>query len=107
MKTILTFVGGGERDEVILQTALAAAIPLSAHMDCLHAHVPSALAARHAKLDFAHGDALKNALVRLRDDSDNYSRVAESHVRAFCAGAGIEMCDVPTGSQRVTARFFE
>jgi len=38
MKTILTFVGGGDRDAVILQTALAAASPLSAHLDCLHAH---------------------------------------------------------------------
>jgi nucleotide-binding universal stress UspA family protein len=107
MKTILTFVGGGERDAVILETALAAARPLSAHLDCLHAHVPSGLAARHDTLDYAHGDGLKNALDRLRDDSDTYSRVAETHVRDFCSGAGIEMCDVPTGAQRVTARFFE
>ena len=107
MKTILTFVGGGERDEVILRTALAAAIPLSAHLDCLHAHVPSALAARHANLDFAHGDALKNALGRLRADSDNFSTLAAKNVRAFCASAGVGICDEPTGAQDVTARFFE
>jgi nucleotide-binding universal stress UspA family protein len=106
-KTILAFVGGGERDEVILQTALAAALPLSAHLDCLHAHVPSTMAARHANLDFAHGDALKSALGRLRTDSDNFSVVAANHVRAFCANAGIEMCDGPTGAQKVTATFFE
>jgi nucleotide-binding universal stress UspA family protein len=107
MKTILTFVGGGERDQVILQTALAAALPLSAHLDCLHAHVPSTLAARHASLDFAHGDALRSALDRLRTDSDTFSNVAAQHVRAFCQDAGIEMCDQPAGAQNVTARFFE
>src|ERR1700751_582343 len=99
MKTILTFVGGGERDEVILQTALAAAVPLSAHLDCFHAHVPSTLAARHAHLDYAHGQALKNALDQLRTDSDTYSLVAEKHVRAFCASAGIEMGDLPSGAE--------
>jgi nucleotide-binding universal stress UspA family protein len=107
MKTILTFVGGGERDEVILRTALAAAIPLSAHLDCLHAHVPSALAARHANLDFAHGEALKNALGRLRADSDTFSTLAAKNVRAFCASAGVGIGDQPTGGQDVTARFFE
>jgi nucleotide-binding universal stress UspA family protein len=108
MKTILTFVGGGERDEVILQTAVAAAIPLSAHVDCLHAHVPSTLAARHANLDFAHGQALTSALGRLRTDADTFSSLAAKNVRAFCASAGIEMCDQPTGgAQHVTARFFE
>ena len=107
MKTILTFVGGGERDEVILQTALAAAIPLSAHLDCLHAHVPSTEAARHANLDYAMGEALRSALHRLRADSNTFSLLAAKHVRAFCASAGIEMCDGPTGAQDVTARFFE
>lgn len=107
MKTILTFVGGGERDEVILQTALAAAIPLSAHLDCLHAHVPWTQAARHANLDFARGEALKSALDQLGADSNNFSRLAAAHVRAFCANAGIEMCDGPTGAGNVTARFFE
>ena len=107
MKTILTFVGGGERDEVILQTALAAAVPLSAQLDCFHAHVPSTLAARHANLDYAHGQALKNALDQLRTDSDTYSLVAARHVRAFCANTGVEMCDGPTGAQNVSVRFFE
>src|ERR1051326_6229316 len=107
MKTILTFVGGGERDEVILNTALAAAIPLSAHLDCLHACVPSTLAARHANLDFAHGEALKSALGQLRADSESFSVLAAKHVRAFCAGAGIQMHDGATATQGVTARFFE
>jgi nucleotide-binding universal stress UspA family protein len=107
MKTILTFVGGGERDIVILQTALSAAIPLSAHLDFLHAHVPLTLALRHANLDYAMGDALKKALVRLDVNADTFSRLAAENVRAFCASATIEMCDGPTETQNVTARFFE
>src|SRR6516165_2675853 len=107
MKTILTFVGGGERDQVVLQTALAAAIPLSAHLDCLHAHVPSTLAARHANLDFAHGDGLSKALGRLQAASDTFSSVAGKNVHAFCASAGIEICEKPNSGQNVTARFFE
>ncbi len=107
MKTILTFVGGGERDIVILKTALSAAIPLSAHLDFLHAHVPSTLALRHANLDYAMGDGLKKALVRLDVNADTFSRLAAENVRAFCATAAIEMCDGPTGTQNVTARFFE
>ena len=107
MKTILTFVGGGERDIVILKTALSAAIPLSAHLDVLHAHVPSTLALRHANLDYAMGDGLKKALVRLDVNADSFSRLAAENVRAFCATAAIEMCDRPTGTQNVTARFFE
>jgi len=107
MKTILTFVGGGERDVVILKTALSAATPLSAHLDCFHARVPPMLALRHAKLDYAMGDGLKKALVRLDVNADTFSRLAADNVRAFCATARIEMCDGPSGSQNVTARFFE
>jgi nucleotide-binding universal stress UspA family protein len=107
MKTILTFVGGGERDIVILKTALSAAIPLSAHLDFLHVHVPSTLALRHANLDYAMGDGLKKALVRLDVNADTFSRLAAENIRSFCATAAIEMCDGPTGTQNVTARFFE
>jgi nucleotide-binding universal stress UspA family protein len=107
MKTILAFVGGGERDEVILQTALAAATPLSAHVEFLHAHVPWDQAARHANLDFARGEVLTRALNRLSADSENFSNLAGEHVRTFCAGAGVEICDRPACGEKVTARFFE
>jgi nucleotide-binding universal stress UspA family protein len=107
MKTILTFVGGGDRDVVILQTALAAATPLSAHLDCLHAHVPVLLAARYAHTEFARGTALRNALEELGTNAEAFSALAAEHVRAFCASARIEMCDAPSGVQRVTASFRE
>lgn len=107
MKTILTFVGGGDRDEVILRTALAAALPLSSHLDCLHAHVPWMQAAQHASLDFARGEGVQHALGRLSANSDGFSRIAAAHVHEFCASAGIEMREGPKGTGQVTARFFE
>jgi nucleotide-binding universal stress UspA family protein len=107
MKTILTFVGGSERDEVILQTALAAAIPLTARVDFLHAHVPSTEAAQHARLEFAPAGVISSTLARLQTDGKTFSLLASEHVRAFCAAAGIQICDEPAGSQGVTARFFE
>lgn len=107
MKTILTFVGGGQRDAVILQTALAAASPLSAHLYCLHAHVPPTQAARYARTDFASGAALRKALDRLVTDSEAFSGLAAENVRAFCAGAGIEVCEAPRDVGGVTASFRE
>src|SRR5690242_7604391 len=107
MKTILTCIGGSERDEVILQTALAAAIPLSARLDLLHAHVPSIMAAQHTKLDFAPAGVLSQELTRLDRDAKNYSVRAADHVRAFCANHGIEMDGGVASSQGVRATFFE
>ena len=107
MKTIVTFVGGGDRDEVILQTALAAAMPLSAHLDCLHAHVPAMLAARYAHTEFATGAALRNALEELGTNAETFSALAAEHVRVFCATAGVEMCPAPSDGVGVTASFRE
>ena len=107
MKTILTFVGGGDRDAVILQTALAAASPLSAHLDCLHAHVPAVLAARYGHTEFASGAALRNALERLETNADAFSGLAAENVRAFCASAGVALCDPSVGAGGVTASFRE
>ena len=107
MKTILTFVGGGDRDQVILQTALAAAIPLSAHLDFLHLHVPATQAARYSNTEFASGAALRNAFQRLGTNAHAFSDLAAENVRAFCANAKIEMCDTPTNTPSVTASFRE
>ncbi len=107
MKTILTFVGGGDRDQVILPTALAAAIPLSAHLDCLHVHVPATQAARHNRTEFASGAALQNALQELETNANVFSDLAAANVRAFCTSAKIEMCDTPGHEQGVTASFRE
>jgi len=107
MKTILTFVGGGDRDQVILQTAFAAAIPLSAHLDCLHVHVPATEAARYGHTEFASGAALRNALDRLETSANAFSDLAAENVRQFVAREQIEMCDTPAEARGVTASFRE
>ena len=107
MKTILTLVGGGDRDAVVLQTALAAARPLTAHLDCLHAHVPAVLAAHYARCEFATPAAFAKVLERLETEGNVFSKLATDNVRTFCAGAGIEICDARTGAGCVTASFRE
>jgi nucleotide-binding universal stress UspA family protein len=107
MKTILTFVGGGDRDQVILQTALAAARAVCAHLDCLHLHVPATQAARYSSTEFASGPALRNAFERLKTNANAFSDLAAENVREFCARAKIEMCAAPTTGQSVTASFRE
>ena len=105
MKTILTFVGGGDRDQVILQTALAAALPLSAHLDVLHVHVPATEAARHNRTEFASGAALRNALNQLKSKAETFSDLAAENVREFCVRAKIEMCDTPSNAEEVSVSF--
>lgn len=107
MKTILAFVGGGDRDQVILQTALAAAVPLSAHLDVLHVHVPATEAARYNHTEFASGAALRNALDQLDTKAKSFSDLAAENVHEFCANANIEMCDTPPTAGTVTASFRE
>ena len=106
MKTILTLVGGGDRDAVVLQTALAAAQPLSSHLDCLHAHVPAVLAAHHARCEFATAAAYGKILERLESEGNVFSKLATDNVRTFCAGRGIALCEAGTGGG-VTASFRE
>ncbi len=107
MKTILAFVGGGDRDQVILQTAFAAALPISAHLDFVHIHVPATEAARYNHTEFASGAALRNALDRLDTKAKTFSDLASDNVREFCAAAKIEMCDTPSNAPGVTASFRE
>jgi nucleotide-binding universal stress UspA family protein len=106
MKTILVLIGGGERDQIIAQTALAAAHPFSAHLGFLHIHVSAGQAARYSRAEFAMGPALRNALEQLGNKAKSFSELAADHVREFCAGS-IEICDTPTGSGKVTASFRE
>jgi nucleotide-binding universal stress UspA family protein len=107
MKTILALISGGDRDQVILQTALAAARPLSAHLDFRHVHVTAGKAARYSRVEFAMGPALRNALDELQTKAKTFSEVAADHVREFCAAAKIEICDTPPKVPKVTASFRE
>ena len=108
MKTILALIGGGDRDEVILRTALAAAVPLSAHLDFLHVHVSAGIAAKYdSRVQFAMGAGIENALGHLETKARTYSEFAADHVREFCAASKIEFCATPTNRKNVTASFRE
>ncbi len=109
MKTILGLIGGGERDAVILQTAFAAAAPLSAHLDFLHVRVSAGIAARYDKtVQFAVGSAIGDALNDLTSKAHKFSNVAKEHFSEFCARSKIEIRDdAPTNGKNVTARFRE
>jgi nucleotide-binding universal stress UspA family protein len=86
MKKLLALIGGGPRDEVILRTALAAAVPLSAHLDILHVHVSAGIAARYdPAVQFAMGSGIRDALEHLDSKAKTFSEVAADHVREFCA----------------------
>jgi nucleotide-binding universal stress UspA family protein len=107
MKTILVLIGGGERDQVIAQTALTAALPFSAHLDFLHIHVSAGQAARYSRTEFAMGPALRNALEQLGNKAKSFSELAADHVREFCAGSMIDICAAPTTTGKVSASFRE
>jgi nucleotide-binding universal stress UspA family protein len=108
MKTILVLIGGGDRDEVILRTALAAAVPLSAHLDFLHVHVSAGIAAKYdSRVQFAMGAGIQDALDHLETKAKTFSKVAADHIREFCAASKIEICDTLTNRKNVTASFRE
>jgi hypothetical protein len=50
MQSILVLIGGGERDDIIIRTAHAAAVPLGAHLDFLHVRVSAPVAMRRGSL---------------------------------------------------------
>src|SRR5262245_39179281 len=115
MKSMLVLIGGGERDRVVFQTALAAARPLSAHLDCLHIHVTLGQAARDIAVH-ARGHALRDALVGLQTKSEilaKASKAAADNVRELCARSMIELRDwrpdanPPSDATAVTASFRE
>jgi hypothetical protein len=78
MQSILVFIGGGERDEVIRRTAHAAAVPLGAHLEFLHVRVSAPVAMRHDEhAQFAMGAGMQSAL------QDFDSRAAENALRCI------------------------
>jgi nucleotide-binding universal stress UspA family protein len=108
MKTILVLIGGSERDQVVFETAMAAARPLSAHLDFLHIHVgPGEAARRSSGAEFARGAALRGALQSLDTKARTFSEIASSNFRDFCMRWQIDICDEPGGEQHVTASYRE
>jgi len=106
MKTILVPVGGSATDQVVFETALAAARPLAAHLEFLHIHVGAGEAALHTPhVAFARGAALRNALNDLAQQGEGRAATAAHNVREFCARSNIDILDKPRVSKAVTARF--
>lgn len=108
MKTILVLAGGTETDEAVFNTALAAALPVSAHLDFLHICVsPGQAAAFTPHVDYARGAALSEALESLRREAEKRSTAAQSRFRSFCIQRKLQIADVPSTSLGVSAAFRE
>jgi nucleotide-binding universal stress UspA family protein len=114
MKSMLVLIGGGPRDRVVFQTALAAARPLSAHMDCLHLHVTTVEALRDLALPW-RGSVLRDALSGLQTKPEvlsTASKAAADNIRELCARSMVELRDGPEANRPsdatgVTASFRE
>jgi nucleotide-binding universal stress UspA family protein len=108
MNSILALIGGGDRDRVIFETALAAAVPFSSHMNFLHIHVSPGEAARGGPTEFASGPALRNALQDLEKRANTYSRLAADHIRDFCKDWVIPIDDTADARRNgVTASYLD
>jgi nucleotide-binding universal stress UspA family protein len=111
MKSMLVLIGGGPRDRVVFNTAMAAARPLGAHLDCLHIYVTMEQAARDLAGEHARGAVLREALGRIQTKSEilaRASKAAADNVRELCARERIELRDRrPSDATGVTASFRE
>jgi hypothetical protein len=84
MQSILVLIGGGERDEVIIRAAHAAAVPLGAHLEFLHVRVSAPVAMRHDEhAQFAMGAGMQNALQDFDTRASTFSQVASDHALGF------------------------
>src|SRR5438477_6827156 len=108
MKSILVLVGGAQSDDLVFETARAAAVPFAGHLNFLHIYVEAGQAALNSPhTEFASGPSLSNALQELEAQARARSMNAEEHVRAFCSRSGIAICDTPAPSDQVTASWQE
>jgi nucleotide-binding universal stress UspA family protein len=108
MKNILALIGGGPRDQVIFDTALAAAMPFAARVNFLHIHVTAGEAALGTRAEFARGPAVGVALRQLEERARTYSRVAADHIRDLCENSVVPINDTAgVGRNSVTASYSE
>jgi len=108
MKKILALIGGGDRDQVIFDTALAAAMPCASHVNFLHIHVSPGEAARGTPAEFISGPALRLAFQELEENARTYSRLAADHIRDLCEKSVIPIDDIICARRNgVTASYSE
>jgi nucleotide-binding universal stress UspA family protein len=108
VKNILALIGGGPRDQVIFDTALAAAMPFAAHVNFLHIHVSAGEAALGSRIEYARGAAVGVALRQLEERARTYSRAAADHIRDLCENSVVPVNDTAVaGRNSVTASYWE
>jgi len=104
IKTILVPTGGGSADQVVFDTALAAARLFSAHLDFVHVRIEAGEALRYVPhAGFACGAALREALDTLGAEGQVRSVAALRHIRDFCAREHVMLADAPLGIEQVSA----
>jgi len=97
MKSILVPIGGSASDNVVLDTAHAAARLFNAHLNFIHIRIGPGEAGTHTPhVGFVSAPALTDALEQLQTNADRRSTAAFHHVEDFCARAKIALVDVPT-----------
>jgi nucleotide-binding universal stress UspA family protein len=108
MRSILVAVGGSETDLPLFETALAAARPVSGHLQFVHVHIGAGEAAVNVPhTAFAIGPALSNALKDLDAAARTRLATAAQHFYDFCRQSKIEICDAPAPTKGVTASWHE
>jgi hypothetical protein len=89
LKTILVPVGGTAADQVVFETAHAAAQLFHAHLEFFHVRIgagEAAVSTPHA--EFAQGAALRAMLDRLASDAATRAASTKRGFTAFCSKAG-------------------
>jgi nucleotide-binding universal stress UspA family protein len=106
--TILVPTAGDEADEIVFETALAAARPFAAHLEFLHISTDKTEAARYAPLiGFAIGPAIGEALDGLEAKTRVRSASALLHCQEFCRRNDIEVTLEPRRCDRTSAHWHE
>ena len=99
MKNILVLAGGGDNDEAVFATALAAAQPFNAHLEFLHVQIePGEAAGWEPHAEFLRGAAIRETIQRLRTDAVTRTASARRHFEQFCGVNKIVISDQPLGA---------
>ncbi len=108
IKTILVPTSGSDTDHGVFTVALALGRALAAHLDIFHVRLSMGEAALRAPhMQFCMGEALPEALERLRRRDEQLAANASRHFVEFCAAHQIVVRDVPVAAEQISARFLQ
>jgi nucleotide-binding universal stress UspA family protein len=108
IKTILVPTGGSNTDFVVFETALAVAKHSRAHLEFFHVRVDTGEALRYSRhVDFARGQALRNAIDARKRESEARTRIGKQHFQDFCKQHKLKVTDTPGWSLGVSANWHE